>query len=231
MKSFSWDIGIRGFGPFAAQAGGDMELTSSRVVIYSANGQGKTCISRLFRAAGAGADGPIAPSINRGCGEGSFTFTVKEAGNLGKTLKIDLKRGGIPAVSNETDYIFHMFNSDFVRDKLVASHYSPTDDRFNGYIVGQKNIDVTEKQAKLDELKRQGQQKRAEIDQAVQAARTELIDLKLNKLKGFKEQTIEKILEMPLRGFDYDGKRKELDALSNLPDGVPQLAGLSFAFR
>ena len=36
---------------------------------------------------------------------------------------------------------------------------------------------------------------------------------------------------MPLRGFDYDGKRKELDALSNLPDGVPQLAGLSFAFR
>ena len=229
-NTFSWDIRIKGFGPFVAQAGGDMELTNSRVAIYSANGQGKTCISRLFRAAGAGADGLIAPSINRGCGEGSFAFTVKEAGNSGKTLKIDFKRGGIPAVSNETGYIFHVFNSDFVRDNLAASHYSPTGDAFNGHIVGKENIDVSEKQEKLDELKRQGQQKRAEIEHAVQAACMELANLKLKNLKGFKELTTEKILELPLEEHNYDGKRRELDALGSLPDDVPQLAGLSFPF-
>ncbi len=227
---FSWDIRIKGFGPFAAQTGGSMELADSRVAMYAANGQGKTCVSRLFRVAEAGASDLNASSINRGCNEGSFTFTVKDAKGVGKSLTITYKRGEEFIVSNATDHIFHVFNSDFVRDNLAASHYSPTGDAFNGYIVGKENIDVSEKREKLDELKREGQRIRAEIEHAVQAARTELANLKLKNLKRFKELTTEKILEMPLEGHNYDGKRRELDALVRLPDNVPQLAGLSFPF-
>lgn len=46
----SWEIEIKGFDPFSKQSGGTLDLSKSRVAIYSGNGQGKTCISRMFRA-------------------------------------------------------------------------------------------------------------------------------------------------------------------------------------
>lgn len=205
-----------------------MLLGDSRVAIYSGNGQGKTCLSRLFRAAEPGTGCLPDRIINYDSSGGSFTFSVKQPGSDDKTLTVSMASDGTQSVNNGTGYIFHVFNSDYVKDNLVASHYSPSGDSFSGYIIGKENIDVSAKREKLDNLRHHGQQKRAAIDQAVSRARGELADLKLTRIKHYKELTTENILLRDVEPYDYDAVLSEFRALSDLPENVPTLAGLSF---
>ena len=227
--SFAWDIKVKGFGPFAQAAGGRMSLEDSRVAVYSGNGQGKTCISRLFRAAEPRSENLPEYVLSHGCSSGSFSFTIIKPGSDDKALEISLKAGGTPSISNGTGCIFHVFNSDYVRDNLVASHYSPSEENFTGYIVGKENIDVSAKRERLNELLQQGQEKRSAIEQAVDKARDELSDLKLTRVKNYRDLTTESVLSLGIEPCDYDAKLSEFKALSNLPDDVPALAGLSFS--
>lgn len=226
---FTWDIKVKGFGPFAHVAGGRLSLEDSRVAVYSGNGQGKTCISRLFRAAEPGSGKLPEHVLTHGCNSGSFSFTIIQQDSDDKALAITLKAGETPSISNGTGCIFHVFNSDYVRDNLVASHYSPSDENFTGYIVGKENIDVSAKRKRLNELLQQGQEKRSSIEQAVDKARGELSDLKLTRVRNYRELTVDNVLSLDVESHDYDAKLSELKALSNLPDDVPMLAGLSFS--
>lgn len=226
---FTWDIKVKGFGPFAQAAGGSMPLGDSRVAIYSGNGQGKTCVSRLFRAAEPGTGNLPNRIINYGSSGGSFSFSVKQPGSDDNTLTVSMTSDGAQSVNNGTGYIFHVFNSDYVKDNLVASHYSPSGDSFSGYIIGKENIDVSAKREKLDNLRHQGQQKMAAIDQAVSSARDELADLKLTRIKNYRELTTENILSLDVEPYDYNAVLSEFRALSDLPENVPTLAGLSFS--
>lgn len=226
--SFIWDIKIQGFGPFSQHAGGIMQLNSSRVAMYSGNGQGKTCISRLFRAVELGPEKLPEHFVNRSCNSGNFTFVVSEQGKDDRTLSVALTHGEVASIKNETGYLFHVFNSDYVRDNLAAAHYSPSDEGLNGYILGKENIDVSEKKTRLDDLSRLGQHKREAIDQVVEEARRELSELKLSKLKAYKELTTDIILSLDVEEHNYDSSLSELQALNDLPDNVPTLTGLSF---
>lgn len=225
---FTWDIKIKGFGPFAQQAGGSMALSGSRVALYSGNGQGKTCISRLFRAAEPGTGNLPTRIINYDSKSGNFSFTVKQPGADDKSLSVSMSFDGTQSVNNGTGCIFHVFNSDYVHDNLVASHYSPSDDSFSGYIIGKENIDVSLKRERLNNLLQQGQQKRAAIDQAVDRARGELADLNLTRIRNYKELTTENILLLDVEPYDYDAILSEFRALNDLPENVPTLAGISF---
>lgn len=225
--SFIWDIKIQGFGPFSQRAGGIMQLNSSRVAMYSGNGQGKTCISRLFRAAELGPEKLPEHFINRSCNNGDFSFVLREQGKGDKTLSVALTHGGVASIKNETGYLFHVFNSDYVRENLADAHYSPSDEGLNGYILGKENIDVSEKKKRLDDLSQLGQKKRDAIDQTVKEARRKLAELKLSKLKAYKEFTTDKILSLDVGEHNYDSCLSELQALNDLPDNVPALSGLS----
>lgn len=226
---FSWNIKIRGLGPFAQQAGGSMELSDSRVAVYAGNGQGKTCISRLFRAAEPGAGSLPDHIINYGSNNGgTFSFSVKQPNEDDKTLSISMASDGTQSVNNRTGLIFHVFNSDYVRENLISSHYSPSGDIFSGYIIGKENIDVSSKKERLDTLKKQGRQKRDAIEKIVTRAREELAGLRLTRIKNYKELTTEKILSLDVEPYDYGAALSEFKALCNLPEDVPVLAGLSF---
>lgn len=227
--SFIWDIKVKGFGPFAQPAGGRMSLEDSRVAVYSGNGQGKTCISRLFRAAESGCGNLPEHVISHGCNSGSFSFTIAQQGSDDKALAVSLRAGEAPSIDNGTGCIFHVFNSDYVRENLAASHYSPSDKSFSGYIVGKENIDVSAKRKRLGELLQRGQQKRSAIEKVVDKARCELSDLKLTRVKNYKKLTTETVLSLDVDSHDYDAKLSELRALSSLPDDVPTLADLSFS--
>lgn len=225
---FSWEIKIKGFGPFATQAGGLMSLNNSRVAIYSGNGQGKTCISRLFRTADADAQ-PLADSvINRTGNNGTFDFRVADGSSQSKELHVTMARGGSAAVANSTGYIFHVFNSDYIRDNLSTRHFSPSGDGFTGYIIGKENIDVSDKKDQLAELNRRGQEKFDAIEKAVQTARRTLSDLGLSRLRGYTDLTTQNILAMAQCESDYESKLREFEALRGLPEPIPTLAGLRF---
>lgn len=229
--SYTWDIKLNGFGPFAQVAGGIMSFDQPRVAIYAGNGQGKTSISRLFRLTEPKSRNLSDRAINHDCGSGNFSFVEKREGNDDKALTISLEPGKDPSIINGTGYIFHVFNSDYVRDNLATTHYSLKGESFSGYIVGKENIDVSTKKERLAELLRQGQQKSAEIDRAVDKARGDLAKLKLSRIKSYRELTTETVLSLDNEPHDYDAKLGELKALSDLPDDVPTLAGLSFGIE
>ena len=55
-KKYSWDIQVKGFGPFVSNTKISFGFNTSKVSVYASNGQGKTCISRMFRAGELGTE-------------------------------------------------------------------------------------------------------------------------------------------------------------------------------
>lgn len=226
--NLTWNITFKGFGPFKDLLNAELILSASKVAVYAGNGQGKTCISRLFRAADQDCAMSISDTmINRAGSTGEFEFSFSGKDNSGK-LHISKTRGDNPTIENETGYLFHVFNTDYVRDNLQSQHYSINGDAFSGYIVGRENIDVSDKRKQLDELGKKGKQKRIVIDGAVAQAQLELKNYKLSRLTEYKTLTTENVLKLENRTNRYDAALAKFNALNNLPDDIPILADFVF---
>lgn len=224
---FSWEIKVKGFGPFSNRAGGTLQLNNAHVVIYSGNGQGKTCISRLFRAAESDAGSLPTGVINRDSSSGAFSFKVSEKRGQTSELRVEMRRGEGATVENNTGYLFHVFNSDYVAQNLARVHYSPSGD-ISGYIIGKENIDVSDKKEKLEAIRKQGAEKRRAIEDAVTDARSKLSDYGLTRIKEFGELTAENVMQLDFSDSEYDKRVAEYEALKELPETAPQLGGLTF---
>ncbi len=156
-------------------------------------------------------------------GEFEFSFTRK---NTSGSLCIKKTRGTNLSVKNGTGYIFHVFNTDYVRDNLQSQHYAINGDAFSGYIVGRENIDVSDKKKLLNELGEEDKRKRDAIDSAVVQVQSELKGYKLSRLSEYKTLTTENILTLENRANRYNDALAKFNALANLPDDIPTLAGL-----
>ena len=226
--NLTWNIAFKGFGPFKNWLNAEFRLSASKVAVYAGNGQGKTCISRLFRGADQDCATAISDTmINRAGSTGEFEFSFNGKDSSGK-LHISKTRGNDPIIKNDTGYLFHVFNTDYVRDNLQSQHYSINGNAFSGYIVGRENIDVSEKRKCLDELEKKGKQKRNAIDNVVAQARLELKNYKMSRLTEYKTLTIEDVLKLENRTNQYDAALAKFNALKNLPEDIPTLAGLVF---
>ena len=227
--NLTWNIALKGFGLFSEQLNTELELSASKVAIYAGNGQGKTCISRLFRAANSDSTTTVSDTlINRAAMSGEFEFSFSGK-DISGSLDIKKTRGDDPTIENGTGYLFHVFNTDYVRDNLQSQHYALNGDAFSGYIVGRENIDVSDKKKRLDDLGKKGKQKRDAIDSAVAQAQSELKDYKLSRLNEYKVLTTENVLNLENRTNRYDAALEKFNVLRNLsPDDIPILSGLVF---
>lgn len=233
--SFSWEIKTKGFGPFATQSTGtikrDQPRACAKVAIYSANGQGKTCLSRLFRAAEVGVDALNDSNITQGQNVGAFEFRTRDSSGDSAsetTLHIDKRRGALATINDNTGLLFHVFNSDYVKLNLEAVSYSPSG-QIDGYIVGKDNIDVSDKKKSLSNLFEEGKGKRDEIVAAIEQGQASLVDLGVSRATNeFKSMTVEEICSLPVSSNDYDEKVAEYVVLRDLPDNLEQLNALEF---
>lgn len=224
--NLTWSIALKGFGLFEEQLNAELKLSASKVAIYAGNGQGKTCISRLFRIANQDCTTSVSDTIiNRAASSGEFEFSFTGENTSG-SLCIKKTRGTNPSVKNGTGYIFHVFNTDYVRDNLQSQHYAINGDAFSGYIVGKENIDVSDKKKLLNKLGEEGKRKRDAIDSAVVQVQSELKSYKLSRLSEYKTLTTENILTLENRANRYNDALAKFNALANLPDDIPTLAGL-----
>lgn len=233
--SFYWEIKVKGFGPFATQSAGtvyrDQKNALAKVAIYSGNGQGKTCLSRMFRAVEVGADTLTDSNITQGQNEGAFEFTTRDSSGAAAsvtTLRVDKRRGLPASISDGAGLLFHVFNSDYVKRNLEAVSYSPSG-QIDGYIVGKENIDVSGKKKKLDELFEDGKGKKSKIEAAIAQAQGVLLDLGVSRATNeFKSMTYDGICSLPLSDNAYDEKVAEYMVLKDLPDDLAQLNALRF---
>jgi hypothetical protein len=233
--SFSWEIKVKGFGPFTKQSIGkisrDQPRARAKVAIYSGNGQGKTCLSRMFRAVEVGKNTLTDSNITQNLKKGSFEFVIRDSSGAAtsqSSLRVDKRRGNLAEVNNDTNLLFHVFNSDYVKLNLEAVSYSPSG-KIDGFIVGKENIDVTGKRKRLDELLTDGNAKKDEIQVAIKQAQDKLVELGVNRLiSEFKDMTYDSICSLPVTGNTYDEKVAEYKVLKDLPNDLAQLEALHF---
>ena len=233
--SFSWEIKVKGFGPFATQSTGtvgrDQSRARAKVAIYSANGQGKTCLSRMFRAAEVGADTLTDSNITQGQNDGVFEFVTRNSSGDAASetvLRVGKHRGAAATIINPTGLLFHVFNSDYVKLNLESVSYSPSG-QIDGYIVGKDNIDVSDKKDRLKVLFDEGNEMKGEVQAAINQAQTELVALGVTRTTTeFRNMTYENICDLPLAENAYDEKLDEYMVLKDLPDDLPQLDVLRF---
>lgn len=224
-KPVNWRLKLKGFGPFDAQLDWSMSAGSAKVAIYAGNGQGKSTISRLFRLV----ENPhmFCPKdlITRGLTKGTFSFTVGNGTSTLGNLEIDSCTG----IVNQQGYLFHVFNSDYVRDNLQNSSYSPSGD-IEGYIIGKSNIDLSNERQRLDDIRLRGVEAKDSLSKALEESKKELVGLGAGRVKEYQGLNIDHLMNTPVEDDCYSDKVGQLKAVSELPDDVRAPERLRFDY-
>lgn len=129
----------------------------TRLVFFAENGTGKSFISRVFRLISTDKQYQTADELlSFGTDTGEFKFYQKNQQEE-KTLSVTLKRGAPPEIQDDTGYLFHVFNSDYVEENIKPKHFI-LDKRIEGYILGKDQIDLSALREKAkaicDEIKK-----------------------------------------------------------------------------
>ena len=230
-----------------------------RCVVYAPNGSGKTFVSRLLRlqqlAVAASAPGELgapggaaaalsaglaqaqafdaslsAALLTEGAREGSFALEVDQAGaSQASTYRVELRRGEAPRVVSPGAQLIHVFNSDYVRDNLARQHYQPNGD-IPGYIVGRSNIDLSQHQARLEEIRAEGSALRQRIEDALAAVRAELRSYGVRTIvREYKDITLDTLSQMELpESHEYGLALAALEDVGNVDPSAVRLAPASF---
>jgi hypothetical protein len=121
-----------------------------KVGVFATNGSGKTTLSRQFRLQRLQNDlkddeslPDAAKFLAIGQGSGLFRFKFdKQGSTVNEQYEVKYKAGEPPRIQNKTDFIFHVFNSDYVRETIEPNNFGP-DDTISGYIIGKEAVDVS----------------------------------------------------------------------------------------
>lgn len=153
-KDIKMVFDIKNLGPHTALQFDD-QAGSINVGIYANNGAGKTFISRAFRLILSKNNPSTANKLlTKKQTTGKFVFKINNTADTVKqsrNLEITLNKNSEPIVINDTGYLFHVFNSDYVDENLELMNYTPNGD-IQGYILGKTNIDVTKEKEKLNNI-------------------------------------------------------------------------------
>lgn len=205
-------------------------FNSSKVIFYALNGTGKTFISRVFQLASKDEDKKYNINsddlISLRETEGSLFLKIKNnTTNEEKNLLIRLKKGVKPNVLNDSGYIFHVFNSDFVQQHIKPNTFTP-DGNIEGYILGKTQIDLTEDKKREQEVLIMIKDKNKKIDEVIENARSELLE------KGVHHSTKElalinkdKLLQenAPKDIKSFEDISNQLKLLGDLPEEIPDI--------
>ncbi len=183
----------------------DIESSSLKFGIFANNGSGKTFLSRMFRLTENSeeinldeeGDSPTDKLIALDQKDGSFSFKITDKeGDVTEQFTIDLKKQVVPEIP-DTNYLFHVFNEDYVEDNLRSLDYDKSDE-IDGYILGKVNIDLTDDEGELQRIKEEGSALATQIESEIKNYIKEKIDgiqniKRLSEYKGL--LNFEKIIQ------------------------------------
>lgn len=160
-----------------------LNFSSLKVGVFANNGTGKTFLSRMFRLVENSEVEHTNKvlSINKTTGDFSFQIDEKkETGDTSEKLQINISKDEKPQIENNTKYIYHVFNSDYVKENIEEMKFLP-DGEVEGYILGKAKIDLSKEKAKLKILEKDISEKGAGFKNTVEEAKKELDTLKVRK--------------------------------------------------
>jgi hypothetical protein len=212
------------------------KLNSNKVIFYALNGTGKSFISRTFQLATPG-EHNLNPNDLLTIGQTSGTLFLKIVNtatpNDEKNLSILVNKDSPADVQNNTGYIFHVYNSDFVKENIEPREYTP-DGNIEGYILGKVQIDLTKEKRREAKLKNEIEKKNAMIDDIIENAKKELRNYGvLPTTREFAFIDKEKLRNKEIMGDfqSFDEIVKQLEMLKQLPENLPDINKPAFSIN
>jgi len=214
------------------------ENTSSlKTAIYANNGSGKTFLSRMFRLAEDSDENKI-DKVNKLISftktNGSFEFKIINDNDT-KSIELQLTKDNIPTIKNNTGYIFHTFNSDYVRENIEALEYRPNGD-IEGYILGKAQIDLTKEKEELKNQTEQYQEEKEKFEKRVEKEKSELDKKEYAIRKNVTEYlnfTPDNIIKKCNHAYSEEKTfielKKENTILNTLPDDYLDIQAIDFS--
>lgn len=219
MSDFKLHISAKNIGPHE-KLDGTFDVSANKTIIFAGNGCGKTFISRMFRLQQS-ADELSDRFIRNGENVGCFIFKqISEGAN--KDYKVDLQRGNLPFITQNSPFIFHVFNSEYVKEQLEPKRYSISGD-IEGFYVGKENIDLEADKAALKQIEEAGKTIRAEIEESIRLGKEVL---KREGIRGnlteFKQIEFQTLVESDIPAeSNYDNALASLRELSEIdPESI-----------
>jgi wobble nucleotide-excising tRNase len=182
---------------------------SLKIGVFANNGSGKTFISRLFRLTenpntltlDEEGKSPTDKLLSFGKNKANFSFSVTDKkGVLKDDFKIEINKGEIPTIP-KTKYLYHTFNQDYVEENIRALSYEK-DSEIEGFILGKVNIDLTDDEAKIAKVLKDGKDLSEQIEREV----NKYVSNNVSNIQNIKKLSEYKILEYQniFKGVDQD---------------------------
>lgn len=214
----------------------NQQIGSCKIGIFANNGSGKTFLSRMFRLSCLNAydQDQLNNLLTINEKSGQFVFELKNPQENGRIrrLSIDVTRNSLtPVITNDSGYLFHVFNSDYVRENIEVREYAP-DGNIEGYILGKGNIDLSKEKKELASLiEAQGVLVEA-LKVSIAAEQRKLDSLGIRKnLQQYKEFNYDNMLNGadPSESLSFVQLTELHNDLKAMPDDLPDVLSLPSA--
>ena len=186
QKKLTWEV--KGVGPFSSRTDTVFFRGNKFYAgIYAQNGIGKTFISRLFSVF----NGPdLTRDINllkEGESKGSFQIKWLDENEVETdSAMLSIDSSGLPTIIKQSSsYVFHVFNSDYVRKMFYERQYT-LDGNIKGEIaLGKESGEVAGLQDKLVQISNRQGELEASIKSYIDDKKTELVNRKVGKTTAY----------------------------------------------
>lgn len=213
-----------------------IQTSSLEIGIYANNGSGKTFLSRAFRLCTKDILEPSDSNrlLTIGKNDGLFKIKItntKEAG-INRELEFSISRNKIPTINlNTTNYLFRVFNDDYVKENLEGFKYKP-DGRIEGYILGKEKIDLSKEKEELDKKITELETIETELKIDLRLAVSNLDELSIRKNTGeYQNLTFNNLLNPNFSMIEKESFSDLIHShnqLKSLPDNLPDLRNVDY---
>lgn len=167
----------------------EIKSNSLKMGVFANNGSGKTFLSRLFRLTEKQEEITLDESGNSstdkflsfGKNNGYFSFKITDKnGNVKDDFNISINKGEVTEIPN-TAYIYHTFNQDYVEQNIRVLGFEKDSD-IQGFILGKSNIDIQDEEEELENIEKEYNTIKVEIEKKI----NDYLDENINKLANIK---------------------------------------------
>ena len=187
MPDFNVSLSLKGIGPHK-ETKFDANVSSITMAIYAENGSGKSFISKSFKRVSdlrfmeSGNEDELkaktSAMVRFGEDKGVMNLSITEPNKSSKSLDIVFENDTLPQISDSTDWIYHVFNSEYVRENLESVKYKP-EDNVSGFILGKVNIDLSKEKQLLENYTTNIEILKKSIEQNIEEGKKQLKELQI----------------------------------------------------
>ncbi|MDL2256776.1 AAA family ATPase [Bacteroidales bacterium OttesenSCG-928-I14] len=201
-----------------------------RIGIFSTNGGGKSSLSRQFRLLNIDSDKLPSSSkyITLGKNEAKFKFKLFNQDNTAEKYEFEINHSlrSTPQITNNSQLIFHVFNSDYVKESIEPDNFGQNKE-IDGYIIGKDVIDLSKEKAELEKVRDKYQKTKNEIQSIIDAAKNELqgqgVRASTNEFKNFYFDNMIGVF-LPSEEESYKSLKSLLKKLEGIPEDLSDVS-------